>query len=224
MMQPYYERNGITLYHGDSLDVLPSLEPASVGMIVTDPPYFVPAKHYATRKGFPRTMADLSILQRFYRDLFREADRVLRPEGVSYVFCDGQSYPIFFPLALNHAKSARPLIWDKGTSINGYAWRHQHELVMYAEWPDAPAIKTGDGDVLRFRTVPIKEREHPAQKPLDLLTRLLAKHDAERALDPFAGSGSTLLAAQSLGRRAIGIEIEERYCEIAAKRLEGQAA
>jgi site-specific DNA-methyltransferase (adenine-specific) len=220
-MTPYYQRDGVALYQGDCLDIMPSLAGESFGAVVTDPPYFVPANHYSTRRAFPRTTADLSLLERFYFDWFAEAARLLRPTGVYYVFCDGQSYPVFFPLALRHVKSARPLIWDKGVSVNGYAWRHQHELILYAELPGSPAVRTGDGDVLRYRAVPIQEREHPAQKPVDLLERLLAKHaDADPVLDPFAGRGTTLEAALLLGRRAVGIEIEERYCELTARALD----
>ena len=62
-------------------------------------------------------------------------------------------------------------------------------------------------------------RVHPNEKPVSLMRYLLTKHDGEIILDPFMGSGTTLRAAKDLGRRAIGIEIEERYAEIAAKRL-----
>lgn len=218
-MKPYYSCGDVVIYHGDCLEIMGGL---SAGMIVTDPPYFLPARHYCTRKEFPRSLSDVSMLEHFYRDWFTVAKSVLGRAGVCYVFCDGQSYPVFFALAYPHFRRAVPLVWDKQTAFNGYAWHHQHELILFAERDDAPAIKTGDGDVLRCRAVKVDDREHPAQKPTELLRRLIGKHEGS-VLDPFAGSGATLVAAAQAERRAIGIERDERYCEIAAKRLEREA-
>jgi len=118
-------------------------------------------------------------------------------------------------------KSLRPLVWDKMTSINGYSWRHQHELILFAEMPNAQPIKTGDGDILRYRAEPIDDRQHPSQKPEDLFSALITKSikESDLILDPFLGSGTTAVCAKKLGRKCIGIEIEEKYCEIAKKRL-----
>jgi site-specific DNA-methyltransferase (adenine-specific) len=215
-IKPYYEHGGITIYHGDCLELMPSV---SAGLIVTDPPYFLPARHYATRKEWPRSLCDVSILEEFFRSWFRAAMAALSPDAVLYMFCDGQSYPVFYSLAYPHFKRAVPLVWDKQVSFSGYAWRHQHELILYAERDGSPAVPTGDGDILRCRAVKVDTRDHPAQKPVELLRRLVEKHPGA-VLDPFAGSGATLLAAAQLGRAAVGIEREERYCEIAAKRLE----
>jgi len=75
----------------------------------------------------------------------KELDRVLTQDGHAYFFCDGQSYPILYATAYPFFKSLRPLIWDKQVSINGYGWRHQHELILFCQRPDAKPIKTGDG-------------------------------------------------------------------------------
>ena len=139
--------------------------------------------------------------------------------GTIYFFCDGQSYPFAFTALFPHANRVRPLVWDKITSFNGYTWRHQHELIAWAELPGSERVKTGDGDVLRCRAVPVDDRVHPAEKPLELIRMLIQKHGDGVVFDPFMGSGTTLRAAKDLGRKAIVIEIEERYCEIAAKRM-----
>lgn len=139
--------------------------------------------------------------------------------GTIYFFCDGQSYPIAFTGLYPHSKHVRPIIWDKITSYNGYTWRHQYELIAWAELPEAKRIPTGDGDIIKCRAVPVSDRVHPAEKPIEVIKTLAAKHEDGVILDPFMGSGTTLRAAKDLGRKAIGIEIEERYCEIAAKRL-----
>ena len=214
-MTPYYEQDGITIYHGDCRELLADVR---ADVLLTDPPYFLPAAHYNVRSGTSKSIGDLSILEYYFKGLFAEFADSLSAQGTAYVFCDGQSYPIFYRAAYMAFKKLRPLIWDKLVSINGYSWRHQHELILFGEMADAPSVATGDGDVLKGSAVPIAERLHLAQKPIEILRKLLSKSTGT-VLDPFCGSGSSLVASLQIGRTAIGIEIEERYCEIAAKRL-----
>lgn len=216
----------VTLLHGDCLEILPTLEARSVDAVVTDPPYFLPAAHYNTRSATARSLGDLSILNHYFRDVFAAVRRVLKPNGFMYCFCDGQSYPVFYVTVYPHFKRVRPLIWDKMTSINGYSWRHQHELILFGESDDSPAVPTGDGDVLRCRAVPIKEREHLAQKPVELLARLIAKTTPPGGivLDPFMGSGATGEAAIKVGCSFVGIDVNEDYHAIAQRRIEDAAA
>lgn len=219
-MKPYYEDALVTLYHGDALEVMSDLtEP--IDLLLTDPPYFQPVEHYVNARGVApiRSLGDTSILSYAFKSWATEMARLIAPSGSGYIFCDGQSYPILFN-AFYSLGRVRPLIWDKVTSFNGYTWRHQHELIAWLERPDAARVPTGDGDILKERAVPVKERIHPAQKPVPLLERLLLKHDAGLVLEPFAGGGSSLVAAANAGRKAIGIEIEERYCEVIANRLQ----
>lgn len=222
-MKPFYQDAWVTLYHADCREVLPTLAAGSVDLVLTDPPYFLPASHHQRRGESSRGIGNLSILDHFFSWLFVEIKRVGGLQAVWYVFCDGQSYPVFHRLIYNMIPKARCLVWDKGNSINGFSWRHQHELILFAENDLSPVVKTGDGDVLQCRAVPTEERLHPAEKPTELVKRLISKSSTEEdqtILDPFAGSGTTLRAAKDLGRKAIGIEIEERYCEIAARRME----
>jgi site-specific DNA-methyltransferase (adenine-specific) len=220
MSKPYYEEAGVTIYHGDVMDVLPTLAAGSVGLLVTDPPYFQPASHYvpAREQAEVRSLGDTSVLLFAYKAWAKECERVLETTGSAYLFCDGQSYPITYQ-AFYSLGRVRPLVWDKMVSFNGYTWRHQHELIAWIERTGAKRIPTGDGDVLKHRAVKVGDRIHPAEKPEALVASLIAKHEADVVLDPFCGSGTTLAAARSLGRRSIGIEIEERYCEVAARRL-----
>lgn len=215
----YFENENTKLYSGDCMEVMKSL--GGVDLIVTDPPYFLPATHYNVRSGSSKSIGDLSILEYYFKDVFSAMASCLRDTGFCYIFCDGQSYPIFHRVGYSIFKKARPLIWNKKTSINGYSWRHQHEIIMFCEMMNSPAIPTGDGDVLDGRAVPIKQRKHLAQKPIDLLKRLIEKSTSEgdTVLDPFMGSGATIIAANQLGRKAIGIEIEEKYCAIAKELL-----
>jgi len=214
----------VQLFLGDCLDILPTLEAGSVDAVVTDPPYFQPAAHYCpTREDgiAQKSIGDMSILEHFFRAFIASSMRPLSMEGFAYVFCDGQSYPIAFTGLYPHVKRVRPLIWDKKVSYNGYTWRHQHELIAFGEREDAPLIPTGDGDIIKCRAVRVKERLHPAEKPLDLLLRLVGKTREHGAvLDPFMGSGTTGVACVQTGRNFIGIEIDEGYFNIAKERIE----
>lgn len=227
-MKPTWQTDDgqVQLYLGDCLAVLPTLEAGSVDAVVTDPPYFLPALHYSTRKNFPRSLSDLGILEYYFRSVFDEFARATALHAVWYIFCDGQSYPAFYATCYPHARRLVPLIWDKETSINGYSWRHQHELILFCERDESPAVPTGDGDVLRLRAVPVDDRKHPAEKPVALLERLVKKSttSTQLVLDPFMGSAATGAACMRLERPFIGIEKDPGYFEIAVKRIQAELA
>ena len=93
-MTPYYETELGKLYHGDCLQIMPELEP--VDLVLTDPPYFLPAQHYQTRKQFKRNFSDLGILEYFFKSFFKVTENALKKTGSIYLFCDGQSCPLFY--------------------------------------------------------------------------------------------------------------------------------
>ncbi len=212
------------LYLGDCVEVLSELENSSIDAVITDPPFFHPVNHYVNARDaapIKKTLSDLSALKHFFRVTAIELDRVLRDDGAFYWFCDGQSYGHSFEALYPHCNKVRPLIWDKVVSFNGYTWRHQHELIAWGERTKAERIPTGDGDILRFRAVPVKERRHPAEKPVDLLSALVKKtRDGATVLDCFMGSASTGVAAVQNGRRFVGIELERMYFDLACERIE----
>ena len=210
------------IYCMDCLEGLKKIPNDSIDLIVTDPPFFMKLDHFKTRKRFQQTFSDVNIIEYFFSDVLNECKRILRKGGRIYCFCDGQSYPLFWYLMFQFCKSVRPLIWDKKTSINGYSWRHQHELIIFAEMPEAKPVPSGDGDILRFNAVKVDIRQHPAEKPLELISEFIKKSSNKESivLDFFMGSGTTAVACKQLGRRFIGFEISPEYCEIANKRLE----
>ena len=121
-------------------------------------------------------------------------------------------------------------MWDKlahGMGDPNKSWAPCYEHILYASAEPLMLARPRPQNVLRFARVDAGATGraaghlmvHPSQKPVPLLRHILPRHEGLSVIDPFAGSGSTLAAALALGRRAIGIEIEERYCEIAAKRL-----
>ncbi len=215
-MRPYYEQDGITIYHGDCREVLPQL--STVDAVITDPPYALPTR-VASGRSYTSNLGDLSIAEHYFRGLFEDLWRVLGETGQMFLFCDGTFYPVLFRAAYGRPSMA-VLVWDKGQIGMGREFRKSHELILRLWQEKTPTVSDGTGrpDILRCSPVHPSERVHPAEKPVSLLSSLMwcCGHTV---LDPFSGSGATLIAAQATNRHAIGIEIEERYCEIAAKRL-----
>lgn len=221
-MKPYYEQDGVTIYHGDCREILPTLD-ISVDAIITDPPFFMPATHYQSRVEWQRSWSDTSVLAAFWATVLDAAIPRLRRTGHFLSFCNADSYPVFYPEMYRRFDFLKSLVWDKGHVGLGRVWRNQHELVIAARWSDAVFREDGRlrADVLRFTATPSADRTHPVEKPRALLDALIEPTvcNGGVVLDPFMGSGTTLEAAQHLGLRAYGIEGEERYCEIAAQRL-----
>lgn len=212
-----------TLYLGDCLDVMKDMPDKSVDAVITDPPYFLPQQSYVgTREnGYTkRNIGDMSVFNSYFKMFFSDVDKQLKDDGTTYIFCDARSYPFFFPAMFPYFKHVRTIIWNKIVSYNGYTWRHQHELIAWGERENTERIPTGDGDILDCRGVLQKDRCHPAEKPIDLINRLIVKHKSNNiVLDPFMGSGTTGVACVQTGRKFIGIEIEPKYFEIACKRI-----
>lgn len=198
MMRPYYDADGITIYHGDCRDVLP----VAADVLVTDPPYGV-----AFDCGWANKFQGVSIAN--------DADVTARDA----VLAGWGNRPA---LVFGSWKVARPtttkavLIWDKGTVGMGdlaLPWFPcTEEIYVLGDGWSGPRTSA----VMRYVG---RNTWHPTEKPEQLMLSLVAKCPAGRVLDPFMGSGTTLVAAKRLGRKAIGIEIEERYCEMAAERL-----
>lgn len=229
-MTPYYDDGTCRIFHGDCRDVLPRLPRASADLLVTDPPYGV-----QWQSGFRQTRLGLiagddGTLD--VADLLRLALSVLRPNRHLYVF--GRADLSRLPLG-----PTAELIWDKeliGPGNLSLPWAPAHELIQFAVYVPIPSGRANGAGALtarlrrgsvirckRLNAVGVDDAhvKHPTEKPVELLRQLIESSSilGETVLDPFMGSGSTLEAAKLEGRKAIGVELEERHCETAAKRL-----
>lgn len=219
-MKPYYADADVTIYHGDCLEVAADLPQSD--LLVADPPFFMPAQHYAARSEWARAWGDTAILARWWGGAMDTLGARLKATGSAFVFCDSESHAVFYPVLYTRFPALSTLIWSKGRIGMGQPWRHSYELILHARRPDSKWCGSGgETDVLSAAPIPSAQRFHPVDKPEALLRKLLevTTDPGDLVLDPFLGGGSTLAAAKAAGRRAIGIEIEERYCEIAARRL-----
>ena len=239
-MTPYYEDGQVVIYHGDVLEVLASIE-NSVDAVITDPPYASGTRMEAhksasgamlrnnTERGVKTRFADRPIeLDQMTTTGFiwlmravGQACRGLLPDGASFLsFIDWRQWPnLVGALETCNFRVQGMIVWDKGHFGLGNGFRSQHELICHASKGVPTIHDKGCGNVLQFsRQEPV---DHPSPKPPGLMERLIevVTPPGGMVLDPFMGSGTTLLAAKALGCKAIGVEIEERYCEVAARRL-----
>ena len=205
-----------TLYLGDCLEILPTLP--KVDAVVTDPPYAIPTQ-VSQGRVITRNVGDLSIVEGAFKNHAAEWKRVTGEGGRIFVFCDGASYPVIYRAAYGSFNLAS-MVWDKGQIGMGREFRKRHELIVHgwgAQTPVCSSNGTGYADVIQRKPVG-SDRSHPAEKPVELITDLL-RVCGDWVLDPFMGSGTTGVACANLGRKFIGIEIEERYFDIACERI-----
>lgn len=215
---PYYSDEMVALYHGDCLDLLPALRAYAV---VTDPPY---ALNYTSDSVAGKIFNDKA--RDFWRLLFRLPEAFALTEARTLAMFT--RWDVWGDVAAQMHKLWPPcncVVWDKDDTGRGNCNHvgNAHELV-YVSAPADHVMRIGSRrphNILRHRKITPGTMVHPTEKPVALLGDLVEMMcpEGETVLDPFAGSGPTLLAARLLGRRAIGIEWEERYCEAAARRL-----
>ena len=196
---PYYEHAGITIYHGDCRDILLHVK---ADLVLTDPPYGVGL--VAFNDDFSLVCPALETCHASIMACFMSPARL------------GQ---LLFGLSSWHFER---VLWMEKVADLSFPWRgwlmDSEAIAIFsrpdATWP-APLVYSRDC----YHVAPWGKSGHPNAKPLSVVRDIILKIGGDLILDPFMGSGTTLVAAKQLGRKAIGIEIEERYCEIAAKRL-----
>jgi site-specific DNA-methyltransferase (adenine-specific) len=229
-MKPYYEHNGITIYHGDCREILPTLPDEIIDLTLTSPPYNLGNDHHTGSKrhnSYDDNMPEPEY-QEWQRDILDVIFSKTSPQG---------------SLLYNHKNRIK-----SGLAITPYSWLLKTKWLLKQEivWFN----RSQNFDKVRF--YPMTERVYwMAKSPKTILSNTINHHDlfewaaegtsgshtrafptqmaidlvscfpdAKTILDPFAGSGTTLVAAKILGRKAIGCELDERWCELAARRLQ----
>lgn len=207
------------IIEGDCIEVMKTFPNNFVDLVLTDPPFFLPANHYQSRIQYQRNFADLSPLKIFWTVVVNEVKRILKPEGHFITFCNCDSYPVFYEPMYNTFTKLVSLVWNKKRIGLGNIWRHQHELIIAARNENFKFNKTGRvfADVISEEATLSEDRDHPVEKPWKMLRKLIepVTFKGDIVLDPFCGSGTTCLAAQILDRKFIGIELNHSYVEVA---------
>jgi len=208
-----------TVAHGDCIGLMRRLPSASVDFILTDPPYLV---NYRSRDG--RAIRN-DVDDRWLKPAFAEAYRVLRWNRFCVCFYGWSQADKF--LVAWRAAGFRPvghLVFRKSYASTTRFLRYKHEQAYLLAKGNPAQPKQPIGDVLEMRYS--GNALHPTQKPVSALLPLIESFSSsgDVVLDPFCGSGSTLVAARQLRRRFLGIELDQTYCAIAGRRLREAAA
>ena len=236
------------IHEGNCANILKNIPSESIDLILTDPPYLSNYKSNLRKSPekadnlltpvSDETKAQLEKEHDFKseikgdgyedRDVIREfldeSLRVMKPDTAIYAFCNSVHVE-FFKTEMDARFNVKNIIvWVKNGFSAGDlegAFGRKHEFIIMANKGRAKFRGERIGDVWEFDRVTSNNQLHQNQKPVELLSLAIRKHSDYGGiiLDPFAGSGSTLVAAKMLGRRYIGIEFESKYCEIAERRL-----
>jgi site-specific DNA-methyltransferase (adenine-specific) len=226
-MRLYYEDRWVKIIHGNCREILPTLD-IKVDLVLTDPPY-----EQDNHGGGVSDLAQRK-LNKAYIDfvsdsfdmepIFTNFERISK--SINFViFCSNKQVSSIMRYWEDKGYSVTLLVWDKPNPIpfgNG-KYISNIEFMVYIRGTNSPYNNIGYNEQLktfRYGVPSTKQRLHPTEKPIALIERLIRIHSNENnlILDPFLGSGTTCLASKNLGRQSLGIEIEEKFCEIAAKR------
>ena len=239
-MEVVYQSANTTLIHGDCLEVMPTLKDGSVDVIWTDPPY----GHNNHEGDFNAALNDLRGLEQqpiandgteemrtVVDGMLKQACRVLNPVNNCCCCCcggGGGRDPMFAWVAQRLDREGmeffQAVVWDKLNPGLGWKYRRQYEFVMVSllektklRWPLKERVMP---NVIRMSKP--RDPVHPNEKPVGLISKFLAVHTqpGDLVLDPFCGSGTTMLAAVESGRKSIGIDIDRHWLDEARKRIE----
>lgn len=232
--EPLYKRDGIYVFHGDCRELLPQLKAWSIDLVLTDPPYGLSGKHDEAEIVVERPGAPL-YLKRQYGDwdlewnpafLLSEAGRILKPGGSLVAFMAHEWIPLYEDSPLRTRKFG---VWVKSNSPPRVRPGYQHSTEFWIWQTKDGKPFTWNGGFTQSNAIITPNPHstdgdlvHPNQKPLELMKGFVLRHSnpGDLIIDPYMGSGTTLVAAYHLGRRCIGIELDREYCDAAIARLQ----
>ena len=222
-MKPYYKNELTTIYNGDCLEVMDYLieQGIKVDAIITDPPYGMSFKSNA-RKEKHKIIANDNNLK-WLPNAFKKYNEILKNNSSLFVFCSWHNIDIFKIEFEKYFKLNNILVWDKKGNGMGdleSSFGGTYELCLFGMKGKKKLNGSRDRDVIYSNRT--GNELHPTQKPTDLIQYLIEKITIKNdlILDGFSGSFTTSVACEQLGRRSIGIELEEKYCDIGIDRLQ----
>lgn len=220
-------KNLMNLFQDDAVKWLSTLDKASVDLLITDPPYESLEKHRKIGTTTRLKVSKASSNQWFeifpndrFEALLCEVYRVLKNHSHFYLFCDQETMFVIKPIAEKIGfKFWKPIVWDKVSIGMGYHYRARHEYILFFEKGKRKLNDLSIPDILTHKRI---YRGYPTEKPVSLLEVLVAQssREGELVVDPFFGSGSTLVAAKNLNRRFKGNDISPSAHEHIRQRMD----
>lgn len=211
-----------TLYCGNSLELLDLLQDGAYGLVLTDPPYMINTK--SDGKGKIDPWGDYMNAAVFYANWIGKARQKLTDGGALMSFLNWRSVATFTKASCLLGWPMESLVvWNKkylGTNMRGF--RPMYEMIALFIQPGFKLENRSLGDIVEEPRL-TRKPNHPAEKPVALLEFLLREAKKDNVLDVFMGSGTTLVACEKLGLNGTGIEINEKYFDIACRRVEEAA-
>jgi len=208
---------------GDCLEVMKDIPDKSVDLVLTDPPYGIDyqSNMRVKSKKFDKLVNDNND-SRF--DAYKEFYRILKDNSVVISFCSFKNYADDFNELKKYYDIKNCIVWFKGGGGIGdlkHSLLTDYELAIVAHKGNRAINGKREGSVWQVNKVPPGQMFHPTEKPFQLLKKFIDQFSNKDnvVLDSYAGSGTHLMAAKNLHRKYIGIEISEKYCEIAKQRL-----
>jgi site-specific DNA-methyltransferase (adenine-specific) len=249
ILKPYYQDDAVTIYNCDCREILPTLEPVDMiftdppyghnnnnGDLINNWENALGKKVSHGSQNAARPIAnDGPEANDLVKWFFGETNRLLAKGCCCCCCCCGGGGPdpqfARWSLWLDEVLDFKQMvIWDKGPMGMGWHYRRSYETVLVAQKPGAACKWYDETDKIEniirpgykgIRKIIPSATDHPTPKPIELISHFVQLHSlpGETILDPFMGAGTTLRSAKNLNRKSIGIEIDEYWCEVAAKRL-----
>lgn len=212
---PYYSDEHATLYHGDALDVLSGI--SSAGCVIVDPPYHMAPN---TVRGMDDGAASsVATPVKLLTETFQHAYRILPIGGAAFVFCDWRRGPdVTYLATISGLRISTCVAWTRTRAGTGGMFRGAWDPIYVA----SKGVPTAKDRAAIRNTVCADHptgKEHPYEKPGEVWDHLMSRLPPTVVLDPFAGSCTSALGARRNGHKWIGVEVDERHCENAARRL-----
>lgn len=209
------------VYNEDCLEGMKRLEGNSIDMIACDPPYCVGA----SSNGIKSSFSDFNMMRPFWEQCFGQWQRVLKDGAHIYTCTDWRTYPFLYPIMLKYFAIKNLIVWDIGWIKAGNYYRPRHELIIFAlKGKGNRTFPNTEPDIWQIRCLNYTNpnKRHQAEKPEALMERMIrnSSREGDCVLDPFLGSGTTAVAAMNLNRHFVGFEIDEKYFNIAKKRID----
>ena len=209
------------IYNEDCLEGMKRIPDNSVDLVVTDPPYCIGI----TSNGKKGSWMDNNLIRPFFDSYFRDLKRVCKDKSELYINTDWRTYPFLYQIMQKYFNIKNLIVWDYEWIKAGSHYRFSHEFIIYAIKGDVKRkFSASERDVWRIRPINYtsKEKLHNAQKPLELVNKMIinSSNESDVVLDTFMGSGTTAIACIENNRNYIGFEIDENYYQTALRRIE----